>query len=76
MSEIIWESVLDNRYTCSVTRIAKRGGNLKVVETSTGRELLSQDVGLMYGATFGPDIEDLEKWQDICVAVVDRDQNT
>jgi hypothetical protein len=35
--------------------------------------LLEQDVGLLYGAQFGPDVEDVEKWQGICVAVVDRD---
>ncbi len=72
--ETIWESELDGKFSCSVVRINKRGGNLRVVEMSTGRELLNQDVGLMYGAQFGPDIEDVAKWQDICTAVVDRDQ--
>jgi hypothetical protein len=73
--EYIWEADLDGRYKCTVTRINKRGGNLRIVESATDRELLNQDVGLMYGAQFGPDIEDVNKWQDICVAVVDRDQN-
>jgi len=73
--DIIWEDILDKRYICSVVRINKRGGNLRVVEKGTGRELLNQDVGLMYGAQFGPDIDDVAKWQEICVAVVDRDQN-
>jgi len=72
--ETIWESELDGKFSCSVVRINKRGGNLRVVETATGRELLNQDVGLMYSAQFGPDVEDVAKWQDICVAVVDRDQ--
>ena len=71
---IIWEAELDGKYKCSVTRINKRGGNLRVVESATERELLNQDVGLMYGAQFGPDIEDVEKWQSICTAVVDKDQ--
>lgn len=70
----IWEAELDGKYKCTVTRINKRGGNLRVVETATERELLNQDVGLMYGAQFGPDIEDVEKWQGICTAVVDKDQ--
>lgn len=72
--EYIWEAELDGKYKCTVTRINKRGGNLRVVESTTERELLNQDVGLLYGAQFGPDIEDVNKWQDICVAVVDRDQ--
>ena len=71
--EYIWTADLDNKYKCTVTRINKRGGNLRVVENATGRELLNQDVGLLYGAQFGPDIEDVEKWQSICVAVVDND---
>jgi hypothetical protein len=73
--EYIWEADLDGKYKCTVTRINKRGGNLRIVETATERELLNQDVGLMYGAQFGPDIDDVNKWQDICVAVVDRDKN-
>ena len=74
--DLIWEATLDNIYHCSVVRINKRGGNLRLLETSTGRELLNQDVGLMYGAQFGPDVEDVAKWQDICVAVVDRDKKS
>ena len=70
----IWEAKLDKRFTCSVVRINKRGGNLRVVEDATGRVLLDQDVGLLYGARFGPDIEDVQKWESICVAVVDKDQ--
>ena len=69
----IWEAELDGKYRCSVTRINKRGGTLRVEDTESGKMLLEQDVGLLYGAKFGPDIEDVEKWQDICVAVVDRD---
>jgi hypothetical protein len=71
--ENIWESMLDNRYKCTVTRISKRGGNLRVIDTESQRELLNQDIGLMYGAMFGPDVDDVAKWQDICAAVVDRD---
>ena len=74
--DYIWEYTLDNRYTCSVVRINKRGGNLRIVENSTGRELLNQDVGLLYGAQFGPDIEDVNKWQSICTAVVNRDRTS
>jgi hypothetical protein len=71
--ENIWQAELDGKYKCSVTRINKRGGTLRVEDTESGKMLLEQDVGLLYGAQFGPDVEDVEKWQDICVAVVDRD---
>jgi hypothetical protein len=72
--EYIWKVTLDSKYTCSVVRINKRGGNLQVVETATGRTLLNQDVGLLYGARFGPDVEDVQKWESICIAVVDQDK--
>jgi hypothetical protein len=71
--ENIWQAELDGKYRCSVTRINKRGGTLRVEDTESGKMLLEQDVGLLYGAQFGPDVEDVEKWQGICVAVVDRD---
>ena len=70
----IWEAELDDKYKCTVSRINKRGGTLRVENKETNAVLLEQDVGLMYGAQFGPDIEDVEKWQSICVAVVDKDQ--
>ena len=74
--DTIWSAKLDGKFSCSVVRINKRGGNLRMVETATGRELLNQDVGLLYGAQFGPDIEDVDKWQSICVAVADKDQKS
>jgi hypothetical protein len=70
--EYIWEAELDGKYKCTVTRMNKRGGTLRVEDTESGKILLEQDVGLTYGAQFGPDIEDVEKWQSVCVAVVDR----
>ena len=72
--DTIWQAELDGKFTCSVVRINKRGGNLRIVENATGRELLNQDVGLLYGAHFGPDVEDVAKWESICTAVVDKDQ--
>ena len=71
--EYIWEAELDGKFKCTVTRINKRGGTLRVENTESGKMLLEQDVGLMYGAQFGPDVEDVDKWQGICVAVVDRE---
>ena len=72
---IIWESMLDGKFHCLVERINKRGGSLKVYDSGTYEVLLEQDVGLLYGAQFGPDVEDVAKWQSICTAVVDRHQS-
>ena len=66
----IWESMLDNRYDCRVVRIGQYQGKLTVKDTNTDQILLSEDVGLMYDAQFGPDIADVLVWQDKCIAVV------
>ena len=71
MSETIWESKLDDIYDCKVIRLGERTGRLIVTNTSNGSVLLEQDVGLSYGAVFGPDSEDVANWHDLCVGAVD-----
>lgn len=71
--DYIWKADLDGKFKCTVTRINKRGGTLRIEDTESGKTLLEQDVGLAYGAQFGPDIDDVNKWESICVAVVDRE---
>lgn len=67
---IIWEEKLDDLYNCKVTRISENRGKLTMVDPFD-RILLEQDVGLLYGAIFGPDIEDISYWQDLCISVID-----
>lgn len=67
---IIWEEKLDDLYICKVTRISENRGKLTMVDPFD-RILLEQDVGLLYGAIFGPDIEDISYWQDLCIGVID-----
>ena len=75
-TDVIWEATVDNgKFKCIVERINKRGGHLRLIEVDTNLVLLEQDVGLMYGARFGPDIDDVEKWQSVCIAVIDRYQS-
>lgn len=71
---IIWEEKLDDLYICKVTRIGEHRGKLTMIDPFD-RILLEQDVGLLYGAIFGPDIEDIAYWQDLCIGVIDA-QNT
>ena len=74
---IIWESQLDNIFDCKVTRISDRTGQLTVRENITGQLLLDKEVGLSYGAHFGPDVADVGLWQELCVNAVDnRDEDT
>jgi len=62
----IWQSKLDTIYDCTV----ERTGLLKV--TKENQVLLEREVGLSYGATFGPDIEDVEFWQEMILEFIDN----
>lgn len=70
--ECIWRGILDRgQYTVSVVRIAPYNGLLTV--THEERVILQQAVGLMYNAEFGPDMEDVELWQNIGIKAADAD---
>lgn len=56
----IWDAILDDKYDCSVKRTGPYTGLLLVKEGD--KILFSQEVGLMYGAAFGPDVEDVNSW--------------
>ena len=69
--EVVWESNLDNRYDCKVTRNLEYTGQLKVLDTETNQVLLDEEVFLSHGAFFGPDVADVADWRDKIIAVVD-----
>lgn len=68
---IVWEAKLDEVYDCKVTRIDEYKGKLTVTDLSNN-VLLDEEVGLMYGARFGPDVSDVALWEDKCVEVIDK----
>jgi len=70
-AEVIWESVLDDRYDCKVTRNSDYSGQLKVLDTRTNQSLYDEEVFLSHGALFGPDVADVADWRDKIVKVVD-----
>ena len=67
--EVVWTTILDGRYTMTVTRIVPYHGELPVSEA--GQLLHLENTGLMYDALFGPDIDDVRNWRRIAVEVVD-----
>ena len=69
--QVIWEAELDNVYRCEVIRLEERKGQLTVKNVETNKVLLDQEVGLSYGAMFGPDMGDVAYWQELCVNAVD-----
>jgi len=68
----IWEAQLDDIFDCTVIRTGERTGQLTVKENVNGNILLDKEVGLSYGALFGPDIDDVTLWQELCIEVVDK----
>ena len=70
--ETIWESTVDDgMFKCAVTRTGKRTGMLTVEDTTQNKTLLEQAVSLSYGAIFGPDIDDVRHWQELCINIID-----
>ena len=72
MSNIVWESKLDTIYNCQVTRTDEYKGILKLTNTENDWVLVEQEVGLSYGAKFGPNVDDVAQWQEICIQAVDN----
>lgn len=70
-NSIVWKSTLDNRYECIVTRMDAGRGHLLILDTETNANLHLQEVVLSYGAAYGPDVDDVAFWQEICAKVVD-----
>lgn len=68
---IIWEAKLDDIYDCKVTRLSEYKGKLTMIN-QFDRILLEKEVGLLYGAVFGPDIDDISYWEELCVEVIDK----
>ena len=68
----VWDATVDGgKFEVGVERTGARSGKLRVVVASTREVLLVQDVGLAYGAMFGPDVDDVMEWQNAAMPVID-----
>lgn len=70
--DVIWSQTLDDIYLCEVKRTTQYWAKLSITEISTSEVKHAEDVYVLYGAMFGPDIADVEMWQDLCVSVIDE----
>ena len=75
MYEIVWESKLDEIYSCKVIRQSGYIGLLTVKNIKTEEFLLEKEVSLMFGSIFGADVDDVAEWQDLCIDAVDRNSH-
>jgi hypothetical protein len=73
-TDAIWEATLDGRYLCKVVRVSGRIGHLTVRDHLTDTELLAVLVPLAYGAKYGPDVDDVGRWQRTAELAI-ADQN-
>lgn len=74
--QIIWENRLDGRFLVKVERIDSDTGRLTIADSidsaSGGLGLLADDVvPLLFGAAYGPGGQDVARWMDRTVEIVD-----
>jgi hypothetical protein len=76
---IVWESDVDNgTYHVSVLRRTdgtpeERNYEADLVVRRGDEEVYRARVGLSYGAVFGPDVADLDAWQEAALRIIDGD---
>lgn len=70
-SSQIWADKVDGKYDVSVERLEDRHQGELFVRLN-GVILYRQKVNVSYGAAFGPDTQDVEDWQAICLEHIDR----
>ena len=69
---VVWGAVLDERYQIEVIRLNDYSAELRIFDHEAEDLLVhSEQVGLSYGAIFGPDTSDVADWQEKSALFVD-----
>lgn len=71
---VVWWSRLDGRYQVEVTRDPDSLGHARLTiygHANSNVEVHTDQVGLAYGAVFGPDTDDVIHWRSIASKAVD-----
>ena len=74
-TEDIWTTTVDQgTWRARVEPIESNNyrGVLTVTRVSDDKEILREEVGLSYGAIFGPDVSDLQLWGEMVLNSIDR----
>jgi hypothetical protein len=70
--DFVWQATVDRgTWSCQVVGTGEYRGVLTVTRVRDGKEILQQEVGLSYGAVFGPDVADVAEWQDLSITAID-----
>ena len=71
--DLVWWATLDDRYQIEVQRASRSTGNLCIFDHDDGdKELVNWLVPLAYGAVFGPDVGDVNEWQEKVLEFIDN----
>jgi hypothetical protein len=72
-NELVWWTRLDDRYQVEVQRLYEANrGRLCIFDREQDMALIhNEEVTLMYGAVFGPDVDDVNTWQQRVLQVID-----
>ena len=74
--QLVWRSKLDRRFLIEVHRTNSRSGKLFVFDhNKNDQEIFSTDIGFSYGATFGPDVIDIQEWENKVLDFIDNTYN-
>lgn len=69
---LIWRSRLDDRYLVEVQRAGNKQANFLIFDKENDFTLIHKEsVNLAYEARFGPDVDDVARWQDLAIFVID-----
>lgn len=71
--DLVWSaSVDDGTYTVQVMRVEEYNATITVKHLASDTTILEQQVGLSYGAIFGPDVSDVAAWQVMSLDAIDE----
>jgi hypothetical protein len=71
---LVWWSRLDDRWQIEVQRTGPYTGNFCIFDHANGdKEILCEPTSFMYDAAYGPDVEDVAKWEDRGVQFIDHE---
>ena len=74
--QLVWRSKLDDIYLIEVRHTNGCGGELFVFDQNNNdQEIFSMDVDLLYGAILGPDVDDVQEWQEKVLDFIDNTYN-
>ncbi len=73
--DVVWEGTVDDHtWHAKVVGIESNEyrGVLTVTRVSDDKEILCEEVGLSFGAKFGPDVDDVNLWAQMVIGAIDH----